>query len=111
MTVSIFDRLTNLVGQIQALGINATMDPRDTQIPGALVDLDSLGDDDTLCGDLSATATVWLVVPDHDHPTALAELLEMYDLVAHLSTGADTAELVLPDLPPLPALKLNPIDL
>lgn len=109
--MTIFDRLTELTADITRRGIPATMDPRNVEVPGALVDLERLGGDDTLCGGLSGQATVYLVTMDDDHPSAMRELIRRYNLVADLTTGAETAELALPDLPPLPALKLNPIQL
>jgi hypothetical protein len=109
--MSIYDELTALVTEITARGIPATMDPRNLDVPGALVDLEQLGEDDTLCGRITGKSTVYLVVPDHDHPTAIAELIDLYDKVSDLTTGAQTSELALPELPPLPALKLNPIQL
>ena len=42
---------------------------------------------------------------------ATANLLSMYDKVKHLTTGATTIDLALPDTAPLPALKLSPIEL
>lgn len=109
--MDIYDRLTELVTEITRRGIPATMDPRNLDVPGALVDLERLGGDDTLCGRLTAQATVYLVTTDDDHPSAMRDLIRRYNLVADLTTGAETAELALPDLPPLPALKLNPISL
>lgn len=109
--MTIMDKLDDLVTEIQRRGIPATMDPRNLEVPGALVDLDRIGTDNMLCGDTTATATVWLLVPDHDHPSAVAALLDRYHRLKDLTDGAETADLVLPDLPPLPALKLNPIQL
>lgn len=109
--MTIMDKLTDLVTEVQRRGIAATMDPRNLDVPGALVDLDRIGTDNMLCGGVTATATIWLVVPDHDHPSAVAALLDRYHRLADLTDGAETAELVLPDMPQLPALKLNPIPL
>lgn len=109
--MTIMDKLTELVTEINSRGIPASMDPRNVDVPGALVDLERLGTDDTLCGGITGQAAVWLVTSDDDHPSAMRSLLRNYNRVADLTTGAETAELVLPDLPPLPALKLNPIQL
>lgn len=102
------DRLTATVAE---RGIRTTMDPRNVDPPGALVDLDRIGGDDLLCGRLTATATVYLIATDDDHPSALNTLLTMYDKVADLTTGAEAVTFALPDLPELPALKLSPIQL
>ena len=108
---TVFEQMESLAQTITDRGIPATMDPRNLEVPGALVDLERIGTDNMLCGDTTATATVWLVVPDHDHPSAVGALLDRYHRLKDLTDGAETAELALPDLPPLPALKFNPIPL
>lgn len=109
--MTIYQQLETLVSEIESRGIPATMDPRNADAPGAIVDLESVGGDDTMCGRVVATATVWLVAPDNGHPAAIAELLALYKRVSDLTTGATTAELALPETAPLPALRLNPIQL
>lgn len=105
------EKLETLAQDISAAGIPATMDPRNLDAPGAIVELNELGPDNTMCGDFSATANVYLVAPDNGRVEATANLLSMYDKVKHLTTGATTIELALPDTAPLPALKLSPIEL
>lgn len=105
------DKLRELAAAITALGIPATLDPRDLDAPGAIVELNELGTDNALCGDVSMTANVYLLAPDNGREEATANLLEMYETVKHLTTGAITIDLALPDTAPLPALKLNPIEL
>lgn len=107
----IFDDLADLVDVIKARGIPATLDSRDLDAPGAIVDLERIGDDNTMCGSYTASAAVYLVAPDNGRPVALAQLLELYDKVSDLTTGAETVELALPDTAPLPALKLSPIQI
>jgi len=105
------EKLETLAQDINAAGIPSTMDPRNLDAPGAIVELNELGPDNTMCGDFSATANVYLVAPDNGRVEATANLLSMYDKVKHLTTGATTIELALPDTAPLPALKLSPIEL
>lgn len=108
ITVTILDQLNDLVAAIRARDIPATLDPRSVAVPGALVDLDQIGDDNTMCGDSVATATVWLVVPDNGRAAALGDLFALYAVLEDLTTGAKPATLALPDRT-LPALQLNPI--
>lgn len=105
----ILDDLKALAAEITARGIPATLDPRDLQVPGALVDLDTIGPDETLCGLTPATATVYLVAADNGRPTTLATLLDAYDKVKDLTTGASPIDLALGSYGTLPALRLNPI--
>lgn len=109
--MTIYSQLEDLVAEINDRGINATMDPRNADAPGAIVDLDELTTDGTLCGRITANAVVWLIAPDNGHPAAVAELLELFSRVDDLTTGATVAELALPETAPLPALRLNPIQL
>jgi hypothetical protein len=109
--MEIMEKLETLAQDINAAGIPSTMDPRNLDAPGAIVELNELGPDNTMCGDFSATANVYLVAPDNGRVEATANLLSMYDKVKHLTTGATTIELALPDTAPLPALKLSPIEL
>lgn len=104
-------KLETLAQEITAAGIPTTMDPRNLDAPGAIVELNELGPDNTMCGDYSATANVYLVAPDNGRVEATANLLAMYDKVKHLTTGATTIDLALPDTAPLPALKLSTIEL
>lgn len=108
---AIFDALATLTEDLNARGLNATMDPRTLRLPGAVVDLNAIGPDSTLCGDITATARVTLVAPDHSHPRALELLTEMFGLITDLTTGADTAAWTLPDQGTMPALVCNPIPL
>lgn len=107
--MSIMSDLIDLAEQITALGIPAVLDPRDAEAPGAIVDLDRIGDDPVLCGMPSATATVWLIAPDNGRTESMSTLLDMYAKVSHLAQGATPAELQLPATSALPALRLNPI--
>ncbi|MGV0868453.1 hypothetical protein [Corynebacterium kalidii] len=109
--MSIIDALEELTATIRARGIDATMDPRDLVLPGAVVDLDRIGPDNTLCGDITATARVTLVVPDHGHRTSLRRLTKMYERLADLTTGADPVAWTLPDQGTMPGLTLTPIPL
>lgn len=109
--MDIITALNELVDTLTALGIATTMDPRNLDAPGAIVELNELGPDNTMCGDYSATANVYLLAPDNGRVEATATLLTMYDKVKHLTTGATTIDLALPDTAPLPALKLSPIEL
>lgn len=108
---AIFDALATLTEDLNARGLNATMDPRTLRLPGAVVDLNAIGPDSTLCSDITATARVTLVAPDHSHPRALARLTEMFALITDLTTGADPAAWTLPDQGTMPALTCNPIPL
>lgn len=108
---TVFEQMEALVQTITDRGIPATMDPRNADAPGAIVDLDSVGDDGTLCDRLTVRAVVYLIVPDHGHAESIAALLDLYRKVSDLTTGASVAELALPETAPLPALKLTPITL
>lgn len=103
--------LTALADRITALGIPAVLDPRDAEAPGAIVDIDQIDSSPVLCGMSTATATVWLIAPDNGRIESMNTLLEMYEKVSHISTGATPAELQLPATSPLPALRLNPIEI
>lgn len=105
------DSLVDLAKTIAGRGIPTALDPRDLDAPGALVELNRLGTDTMLCGDVTALASVYLVAPDNGRVEATGRLLEMYELVKDLTTGAEPVDLALPDTAPLPALRLNPIDL
>lgn len=105
------DKLQELASEITAAGIPTTMDPRNLDAPGAIVELAEIGPDNLLCGDYAATANVYLLAPDNGRVEATATLLSMYDKVKHLTTGATTIDLALPDTAPLPALKLTPVEL
>lgn len=109
--MSIFDSLLDLAETITARGIPCTLDPRDLDAPGALAELTNLGSDNMLCGDVAAAATVYLLAPDNGRAEATRALLDMYEKVKDLTTGAETIELALPESGPLPALRLNPIDI
>lgn len=109
--MDIYTALMALVDEITELGIPATLDPRDLEAPGAIVELAEIGGDNILCGAVAARANVYLVAPNNGRPIATQTLLNMYDKVADLTTGAQTADLALPDTSPLPALKLNAIEL
>ena len=111
--MQILDDLNALAAEITRRGLPATIDPRYLQVPGALVDLDSIGGTGaaTLCGLTPATATVYLVAGDNGRPETLATLLDAYDQVRDLTTGAEPVDLALPGFGNLPALRLNPIDL
>lgn len=106
-----FELLENLRATIEARGVAATLDPRDLTVPGAIVTLERIGDDNTMCGDASVYASVMLVAADTGHPAALKHLLSMYDKVADLTTGATASTFTWSDVPNLPALTLNPIEL
>lgn len=108
--MEIYTALAALADEITGRGIPAAIDPRDVDAPGAIVDLEEI-DGAALCGIAAARATVYLVAPDNGRPLAMQTLLAMYDKVQDLTTGAQTIELALPETAPLPALKLNPIDL
>lgn len=108
---AIYDALTSLTEEIRARGIAATMDPRSLRLPGALVDLDAIGPDNALCGDVTANARVTLVVGDHGHPRAIARLTEMFMKITDLTTGAEPAAFTLPDQGTVPALSCSPIPL
>ena len=108
---SIMDALTDLAAEVTRRGIPATLDPRDLDAPGALVEITRVGTDDLLCGDVTAEATVYLLVPDNGRALATANLLDMFDKVRDLTTGAEPVELALPDSAPLPAFRLSPITL
>lgn len=107
----VFTELVALKSALIARGIPATLDPRDLDAPAAIVELARIGSDSMLCGDYSATATVYLVAPDNGREVATQTLIDMYDKVRDLTTGAEPVDLALPDTAPLPALRLNPIDL
>lgn len=109
--MSIFERLNDLVETINNRGIPCTLDPRNLDAPGAIAELNRIGNDNLLCGDDSASATVYLLAPDNGRAEATHTLLRMYEQVRDLTTGAETVELALPESAPLPALRLNPIDL
>lgn len=109
--MNIMDKLEELANTIAAAGIPTTMDPRNLDAPGAIVELNELGTDNTMCGEVSVTANVYLLAPDNGRVEATATLLSMYDQIKHLTTGATTIDLALPDTAPLPALRLNPIEL
>lgn len=109
--MDIMEKIRELASEIAAAGIPTTLDPRNLDAPGAIVELNELGTDNTLCGDVSVTANVYLLAPDNGREEATATLLALYDKVKHLTTGAITIDLALPDTAPLPALKLNPIEL
>lgn len=108
---TIYDALTALTENLRTRGIAATMDPRNLRVPGALVDLDTIGPDNTLCGDVTATARVTLVVPDHGHPRAIAALTDLFMTITDLTDGATPAAFTLPDQGTVPALSCNPIPL
>lgn len=108
--MELYDALVDLANEITRRGIPAALDPRDVDAPGAIVDLEEI-DGGSLCGLANARAVVYLFVPDNGRPLALKSLLEMYEKVEDLTTGAQTVELALPETAPLPALKLNPVDL
>lgn len=108
--MGIYDRLQALADTLTDLGVPATIEPRSATVPGALVDLNEIGGDWTLCAETPATATVWLIVPDNGRREALRQLTELYARIEHLATGAEVAQLVLPDRS-LPALRLAPITL
>lgn len=108
----LIDRLLDLVETLRSRGIAATIDPRDLTVPGALVDLDTLGGGDvTLCGSTAATAVVYLVAADNGRPTTLQALLADYAKVQDLTTGAAPVDLALGSYGTLPALRLNPIQI
>lgn len=109
--MEVYKALTDLAAELTSRGIPAALDPRDVDAPGAIVDLEEIGGGSTLCGAFNARATVYLVAPDNGRGLALATLLDMYSKVENLTTGAQTIELALPETAPLPAFKLNPIDL
>lgn len=109
--MNVMNSLHQLTADIRDAGIRATMDPRDVNVPCALVTLDKLGDDNTMCGDYSATALVMLIASDSAHPAAMETLLDMYDKVSHLTTGAQASTFTWSDMGTLPALQLNPIEL
>lgn len=110
--MTILDDLNALAETITARGIPAVIDPRDLTVPGALVDLDTIGGQTpTLCGLDTATATVYLVAPDNGRPETLATLIDAYHDVADLTTGAEPIDLALPGFGTLPALRLNPVQL
>lgn len=107
----IYDALNELLEQIQARGIPATMDPRNLDVPGAIVTLDSIGPDTTMCGDHDAKALVMLVAADKGQPDATIDLLSMFDKVRDLTTGARLVTFTWSDIPNLPAFQLEPIPL
>lgn len=111
MMSQILTALHALRDKIEAAGIPASLDPRDLDAPGALLELTAIGRDNTVCGDTAAQATVYLIAPDHGAATAVETLLEMYEAISHLSTGASTISLALPETAPLPCLRLEPIEL
>lgn len=112
ISVNILDDLAALADTITERGIPAVLDPRDLTVPGALVDLDTIGGQSpTLCGLTEATATVYLVAPDNGRPETLTTLLDAYAAVADLTSGAEPIDLALPNYGTLPALRLNPIQL
>lgn len=108
--MDIYTALEELAADITGRGIPAALDPRDVDAPGAIVDLEDI-EGGALCGAVNARATVYLVAPDNGRALAMQTLLEMYSKVQDLTTGAQTVELALPETAPIPALKLNPIDL
>lgn len=109
--MDIYRELSALAQSIIDRGVHATLDPRDVVVPGAIVELNELGNDTMLCGDVAANANVYLIAADNGRAVATQTLLEMWDKVKDLTTGAQTIELTLPNMPALPTLKLNPIDL
>ena len=109
--MAVMDELVALVATLNERGIPATLDPRDVQIPGAIVELARVGSGNMLCGDTTAAATVYLIAPDNGRELATSELLAMYNKCADLILGAEPIDLALPDTAPLPALKTDPIDL
>lgn len=108
--LDIYNALVELANDLTRRGIPAVIDPRDADAPGALVDLEDI-EGGALCGLANARATVYLIVPDNGRALAMQALLDMYEKVEDLTTGAQTVELALPESAPLPALKLNPVDL
>lgn len=106
-----YDQLRGLVQRIEDRGVNATLDPRNVHPPCALVSLGQLGSDNTLCGDYDVTALVMLIAPDQGMPTAIPDLLTMYDKVSDLTTGAEPSTFTWSDMGTLPALTLNDIPL
>lgn len=92
-------------------GVPATLDPRDLSVPGAIITLDRIGNDVSLCGEPELTAAVTLVAADTGHPAAMQHLLDLYDRVKDLTTGATATTFTWSDIPNLPALQLNPIPL
>lgn len=109
--MEVYKALTDLAAELTSRGIPAALDPRDVDAPGAIVDLEEIAGGSTLCGVFNARATVYLVAPDNGRALAMETLLDMYNKVQDLTTGAQTIELALPETAPLPAFKLNPIDL
>lgn len=103
--------LQALVDEIRARGINASLDPRDLDAPGALVELERVAADAMLCGDYTATATVYLLAPDNGRAAATATLLDMYDRLADMVHGAETVDIALPETGSLPALQLSSISI
>ncbi|WP_282939124.1 hypothetical protein [Corynebacterium auriscanis] len=105
------DQFEKLKEEFIRRGVPATLDPRNLTVPGAVITLDRIGDDNALCGDVAMTAQVMLVAADTGHPAALNHLLTMYDKVKDLTTGAQASTFTWSDVPNLPALTLNPIPL
>mgnify|MGYP007023702530 CR=1 FL=1 len=103
--------LQALVEELRSRGIAASLDPRDLDAPGALVELERVGSDAMLCGDYTATATVYLLAPDNGRGAATATLLDMYDRVADMAHGAETVDIALPETGTLPALRLSSISI
>lgn len=103
--------LTKLTSTISERGVPATLDPRDLTIPGAVVSLGQITQDAALCGDHDVTAEVILVAADNGIPTAMDQLLTMFDKVSDLTAGADPTTFTWSELPNLPALRLTPIPL
>lgn len=104
----ILETLTHTVDRLTAAGIEATVDPRDLNLPAVWVTIDRL-DLNRLSGD-AATVTIGLtaIAPDSGNPTALTDLDDLVAAVDAEFAGRswDPRAVMLPSqsTTPLPAL-------
>lgn len=104
--------LSDVVYALTDEGITATIDPRDLNPPGVLVELESIAHN-LLCGSVTTRVRLFCVVPDTGAATALREAAELLTRVLGVVTPNTELDstyeaVVLPDSPtPLPAILLR----
>lgn len=81
--------LAGLADAIAAVGVRAVVDRRNLNLPGALIELDSVAYT-VLGGDVDAVAAVELLAVDVGQPTSTVQLCEMVDALEPLGL-LDTA--------------------
>ncbi|AKI28622.1 hypothetical protein GMA5_8 [Gordonia phage GMA5] len=101
--------LDRVVEALTEVGIAATTDPRDLQIPGAWVTVHDVIDP-TLCGSFTVRADVCLIAADNGMPFEVEALGTLLDLVADAVTFDEPVRpmtVTPPGLAPLPALVIT----